>query len=273
MISHALRRRRDHVKYGSRHVGLIVRIIVALTALTALVLTAGRKFVLIYKVVHDNILLDVSLELGLGMQLGVDIVVLGHIDVMAYKWGRPRFSAIGIVSTVEDVVKRKFYGGSCNTEPVRRGGPNAFSVVHAIRNRRCWIEENRRIEISGKQRWKKQGSGSVVEGRVVANNRRRLGLFSVADGKVRVYVVVFPAIYDGFDLIVYTRRTGGGPYSLVRISFELGRRFQIWFCSGSAPGSRNRSIDAESELHSFDRAGLRILTGFAIAFFLGRSLS
>jgi hypothetical protein len=223
---------------------------------------------------HDDILLHVNLWLRLGMRQGIDIVVLGDFDMMAREWGRPNIGSIGSVDTVENVVEGKFYSGSRNAEPVRRGGPNAFPVVHTIRNRRCWIQKSRRIEIGGKKRRKKKRSGPRIKRRV-GNNCCCCccwGGFKAAFGKRLVPLVDVDSVHSDLGIIVYARRTSGGPYSLVGISLKLGRRFQIRFRSRSAPRSGYRIVDTEGKLHSFNGTGFRILTGFAAAFFLRRPL-
>jgi hypothetical protein len=136
MFSCALRERRNHVEDGRRDVRLVISIVVALVAFVL----AARKFAYIGNLVHDDILMDVSLGLELGVRVEVHVVLLRNFDMAAGVWRRPDVRAVGGIDTVEDVVKGKFYGGSRNAEPVRRSGPNAFPIAHTIRNGRCWIQ-------------------------------------------------------------------------------------------------------------------------------------
>ena len=54
---------------------------------------------------------------------------------------------------------------------------------------------------------------------------------------------------------------------------EFSRGSQVRFVNGLGGGRATRLIDARSELHSFDRAGLGILTRLPAAFFFGCALA
>jgi hypothetical protein len=86
----------------SGDVRLIISIVVALVL-------AAQKFPQVGNLMHDDILMSVSLGLELGMRVEVHVILLRNFDVAACVWRRPDVSAVGGMNTVEDV-KGKFYG-------------------------------------------------------------------------------------------------------------------------------------------------------------------
>lgn len=98
------------------------------------------------------------------------------------------------------------------------------------------------------------------------------GRLAAACSERRIFVIRIPVVHG--DLVAITRRPSRDPRPFVRIAFEFGRRLRVRLRGWSAiPGSRDGSVDAESELHALDGARLGVLAGLAAALFLDRALA